>query len=150
MRKKIAIFTILAILFTALAVWARWKTIGLGIYTLNTTIGKILIYSWRPAAVLAIISWITAVVYISAQRKKALTEPRESREEKKARKKEEKEVVKEATQEAAKEAAQEAAKEAAKEAKRNTGFCGNCGAPMKENQRFCTICGHEIGKEDAQ
>ncbi|MBQ8815266.1 MAG: zinc ribbon domain-containing protein [Lachnospiraceae bacterium] len=223
MKKKIAISAVLAVLLTAYAVVARWRTLGLGIYTLNTTVGKLLIHTWRPALVLAVVAWIVMALFISAQRKKSLAEPRESRAEKKARIKAEKEAAK-AEAKAARMAekkstgnksepisevrpvsqgatvvlnkkpvavpdepgnaqeplgkvleepanAQKAvdgmeevavhaeieteetekvqeAPAALKVTATRSGFCGNCGAPMKETQRFCTKCGCEAGKED--
>ncbi len=72
MRKKIAISLILAVLCTAYAVLARVKTWGLAIYTLNTTLGKVLVKSWRPAALLAVILWLVAIAVIkTAMKKKA-------------------------------------------------------------------------------
>ena len=201
MKKRIAISAVLAVLLTAYAVGARWRTLGLGIYTLSTTVGKLLIHTWRPALILAVIAWIAMAVFISAQRKKALTEPRETRAEKKARRKAEKEAAKAEAKAAKKRESQpvmaekqpepisevrpgdqgatvvlnrksmevpdepvkiqessvkeqeELAKEhpaALKVTTTRSGFCENCGAPMKENQRFCTKCGYAAGKEDTQ
>ena len=89
MKKKIAISAVLAVLCSAFAIAARWRTMGLRIYTLNTNLGKILIHSWRPAAVLAVIFWVLFTVFISVQRKKASKLPKETRAERKLRKKEE-------------------------------------------------------------
>ena len=114
MKKKIAISAVLAVLSSAFAVWARWRTLGLGIYTLNTTLGKVLIHGWRPAAVLALVMWVLFGVFVSAWRKMKAQMPKETRAERKLRKKEEKAEAK-----ALEKAEAKAMKQAEKESKKD-------------------------------
>ena len=114
MKKKIAISAVLAVVSSAFAVWARWRTLGLGIYTLNTTLGKVLIHGWRPAAVLALVMWVLFGVFVSAWRKMKAQMPKETRAERKLRKKEEKAEAK-----ALEKAEAKAMKQAEKESKKD-------------------------------
>lgn len=168
MKKRTIIIGVLAVILSIYFWIAFFKTRGIGIYTISYTLGRILVITYFPTAILALISWLIFIVNVKKEIKPYIEGYKEKRKAKQETKKQDKSAVQEnnINLQHKKEENNEGS---GNKISGNAGFdidatsldegsdvqnssntvvnmvCPGCGAKIEPNQMFCGECGTKIG-----